>query len=273
MVAVQMNPAFNTREDPGKWGSLALTLLIHALLVLVLFYGVQWQQHAPEPVQVNLVRSLPSPEPIPPKPVVTPEPPPPPPKAAPKEVEPPPVKKPDIALPKPEEKPVKKEKPPEPPKPEKPQPKPAEKPPEPAKPQISPRELEAQRQRDLLLMESDKAQRQMQAQTNAANKAERDAATAKFNGKALDEWISVISQKVRGNLSAAPPEGNPEAVFSIELFPTGEVGTIRLQRSSGNKALDEAMERAIKASSPFPMPSRPDVFQRNLRFVFKPRAD
>jgi colicin import membrane protein len=178
-------------------------------------------------------------------------------------------------LPKPEEKPVKKEKPPvDPPKPpEKPQPKPVEKTPEPVKPQISPRELEAQRQRDLLLMESDKTQRQMQAQSSAATKAERDSATAKFNDKAKSEWIDVISQKVRGNLSAPPFSGNPEAVFAIELFPTGEVGTIRLLRTSGTKALDEAMERAIRSSSPLPLPARPDVFDRNLRFVFKPRSD
>lgn len=274
MTAAQMNPTFNTREDPGKWGSLALTLLIHGVLVLVLFYGVQWQRHAPEPVQVSLVRSLPPPpQPAPPKPVVAPEPPAP--KPVPKEVEPPPVKKPDIALPKPAEKPAKKEKPPvEPPKPvEKPQPKPQEKPAEPVKPQISPRELEAQRQRDLLLMESDKAHRQQQAQASAANKAERDASTAKFNDRAKGEWIDAISQKVRGNLSAPPFSGNPEAVFAIELFPTGEVGTIRLIRSSGTRVLDEAMERAIRNSSPLPMPARPDVFDRNLRFVFKPRGD
>ena len=44
-----MNPAFNTREDPGKWGSLLLTLFIHGVLVLLLFYGVQWQRRPPEP--------------------------------------------------------------------------------------------------------------------------------------------------------------------------------------------------------------------------------
>ncbi|MDB5801113.1 MAG: energy transducer TonB [Rhodocyclales bacterium] len=271
MIAAQMNPAAMTREAPGKWGSLVLTACIHGALVLLLFYGVQWQTRPPEPVQVDLVRSLP-----PPVAVETPVPvPPPKPIPVPKEVEPPPLKKPDIALPKPPEKPVIKEKPPvEPPKPvEKPLPKPQEKPPEPAKPQISARELEAQRQHDLLLMESDKARRQIQAQTNAVNKADRDSATARVNGRSEAEWIDAITQKVRGNLSAAAPQGNPEAVFAIELFPTGEVGAIRLQRTSGNKALDEAMERAIRSSSPLPLPSRPDVFQRNLRFVFKPRGD
>ncbi|HSD37066.1 MAG TPA: TonB family protein [Rhodocyclaceae bacterium] len=273
MIGAQLNPAFNNREDPGKWGSLLLTLFIHGVLVLVLFYGVQWQRHTPEPVQVDLVRSLPAPIPEPPKPVVTPEPAP---KPVPKEVAPPPVKKPDIALPKPEEKPLKKEekKPPEPPKPvEKPQPKPQEKAPEPAKPQLDPREREAQRQRDLLNMDLDRLRRQDQAQANARNKADRDATAGKATDKARGEWTAAISQKVRGHLSAAVPPGDPTAEFAIELLPSGEVASVRLTKSSGNKALDDAMLRAIYASSPLPKPSQPDVFVRNLNFVFKPGGD
>jgi colicin import membrane protein len=273
-----MNPAAHTREDPGKWGSLALTVFMHGALALLLFYGVQWQRRAPEPVQVELVRSIPDlPRPAikPPEPAPRPMPAPAP---APKEVEPPPVKKPDIALPKPPEKPVKKEKPPvEPPEkpkplPEKvqPAPKPASKP---AQPQIDPRELEAQRQRDLLNMDLDRARRKDQAQTNARNKAEQDSAAALVNAKAQDAWIAAISQKVGGLLSAEIPPGTPQPKFLIELLPGGEVGSVRLERSSGNRALDDAMERAIKKASPLPMPTRAEVFDRNLHFVFKPRGD
>jgi colicin import membrane protein len=273
VIGAQLNPAFNNREDPGKWGSLILTLSIHGLLVLVLFYGVQWQRHAPEPVQVDLIRSMPAPIATPPKPVVKAEEPAP--KPVPKEVEPPLVKKPDIALPKLEEKSIKKEekKPPEPPKPvEKPQPKAQEKVPEPAKP-LDPREREAQRQRDLMNMELDRVHRQNQAQVNARNKADRDAVAGKAGDKARGEWTAAISQKVRSKLSAAVPPGDPTAEFAIELLPSGEVVAAKLTKSSGNKALDDAMLRAIYASSPLPKPSQPDVFERNLNFVFKPGGD
>lgn len=273
MIAAQMNPAAMTREEPGKWGSLILTVCIHGALALLLFYGVQWQTRPPEPVQVDLVRSLP---PLQPPPVIKPPEPAPEQQPAPKEVEPPPpLKKPDIVLPKPIEKPPKKEKPPvEQPKPvEKPQPKPVEKPQPAAKPQIDPRVLEAQRQSDLLNLDLDRARRKDQAQTNARNKADTDSATAQINARAREAWIAAISQKVGGLLSADIPPGSPQPKFIIELLPTGEVGAVHLKDTSGNKALDDAMERAIKKASPLPMPTRPEVFDRNLQFVFKPRTD
>ncbi|MDB5887512.1 MAG: hypothetical protein JWM03_384 [Rhodocyclales bacterium] len=271
MIAAQMNPAAMTREEPGKWGSLFLTVCIHGALALSLYYGVQWQTRPPEPVQVDLVRSLP---PLPRPQVVPPPEPVPPPKPVPKE-EPPPLKKPDIAVPKAPEKPVKKEKPPEPPKPvEKPQPKPDKVPPAEPKPQQrSAREIEADRQRLMLDLASDEARRKAQAQTNAKNKAELDSATTQINARARDAWIAAISQKVGGLLSTDIPPGSQQPVFIIELLPTGEVGAVHLQTGSGNKALDDAIERAIKKASPLPRPTRPEVFDRNLQFVFKPRTD
>jgi colicin import membrane protein len=65
--------------------------------------------------------------------------------------------------------------------------------------------------------------------------------------------------------------GNPEAQFDVLLLPTGEVQTVRLVRSSGNKVLDEAWERAILKSSPLPRPAKAEIFQRDLRLVFRPR--
>ncbi|MEC5384785.1 TonB family protein [Uliginosibacterium sp. H3] len=279
MIAADINPAFHGREDPGKWGSLALTLFIHGVLALVLFYGVQWQHRSPEPVQVELVRALPPPVYEPPVPVLKPEPPKPAP--VPKEVEPPPEKKPDIALPKAPDKPVEKKPKPEerkavelPKPPEKVPPKPQEKPAEPVKPQVEPRKTEAQRMNEMLALESQKASNQAKAQADARKKQEQDAVSGRANDKARDEWAAAIAQKVRGQLSVAIiPPGNPEAEFDIELWPSGEVRKVRLSKSSGNKALDEAMERAINKASPLPKPGRPEVFVTDLHFVFKPRGD
>jgi colicin import membrane protein len=59
----------------------------------------------------------------------------------------------------------------------------------------------------------------------------------------------------------------------VFLLPTGEVQSIRLVRSSGNKVLDDAWERAILKSSPLPKPARAEIFRRDLRLVFRPRGD
>ncbi len=64
--------------------------------------------------------------------------------------------------------------------------------------------------------------------------------------------------------------GNPEAIFAVVLLPTGEVWSARLRKSSGNRAYDEAWERAILKPSPLPRPDRPDQFARELQLKFRP---
>ncbi len=65
--------------------------------------------------------------------------------------------------------------------------------------------------------------------------------------------------------------GNPEAIFDVVQLPTGEVLSVKLRKSSGSKAYDEAVERAILKSSPLPRPDRPELFERNLVLRFRPQ--
>jgi colicin import membrane protein len=74
-------------------------------------------------------------------------------------------------------------------------------------------------------------------------------------GGDIDKYRAAIAAKVRGNLLRPPGlSGNPEAVFEVDQLPSGEVLNVRLKRSSGVPALDEAIERAIRRSSPLPLP-------------------
>src|SRR5574343_85717 len=78
--------------------------------------------------------------------------------------------------------------------------------------------------------------------------------------KELADYASKIRMKVRGNMMPVPGiQGNPEAVFDVTQLPTGEVLDIKLKRSSGNPALDGAIERAIRKSSPLPKPDDPSL--------------
>ena len=69
-----------------------------------------------------------------------------------------------------------------------------------------------------------------------------------------------------------PPElaGNPEAIFDVVQLPTGEIIDVTLRKSSGVRAYDDAVQRAILKSSPLPRPDRPDLFQRTLTLKFRP---
>ena len=83
----------------------------------------------------------------------------------------------------------------------------------------------------------------------------------------------------RGNLPAdvivtivecSIPKGNPEAIFDVVQLPTGEVISVKLRKSSGHRAYDEAVERAIHKSSPLPKPDAGMAFQRALELRFRP---
>ena len=87
-----------------------------------------------------------------------------------------------------------------------------------------------------------------------------------------DEYKSKIRDKIRGNITLPGGiTGNPEALFEVTQLPTGEVlPPVKVLKSSGNNALDEAVERAILKSSPLPKPSDPKLFQRTLKIPYKP---
>jgi len=233
----------------GKRISIALAVAVHLLLAAFLFYGVSWQTKSPDAVEVELVRATPEP-PTPPvavPPAPTPEPPPP--AAEPAPAPPPP--KPDIAI---------KEK--EKPKPPPPKPVPA------AAPRVDPFQEQLKREAEQL---TQRKQAESAAQELAQVKASQAAAA---RNKAIADYLGRIRGKIRGNIVLPPDiKGNPEAVFEVTQLPSGEVISVRLKKSSGNTALDSAVERAILKSSPLPRPEQSEVFDRLLNIPYRPRED
>jgi len=246
--------------EPGKKPAAVLAVLVHLVFLGILVFGLRWSSKAPEAVVVELWNQSPSVQPAPPAPPPPPqpvqkaEPPPPPPKVEPKpapkpEPEPPRVlnRKPDIAVEKEKKLPVKKEPPKPPPKEEKP---------------LKFDQTQAIR---------DQLQRELQTAKPAAEKpvstpAPQPAASpdAKYMGK--------VAAAIRSRI-VLPDNlvGNPEAVFEVIQLPTREVLSVRLLKSSGNKALDDAWERAILKASPLPPPDRPGDFSRELKLIFRPK--
>jgi colicin import membrane protein len=257
---------FGERRQPALGRSFVLAFVVHALLVGVMFLGVRWQSHEPETVTVELWEA----QPPPPAPKVEPrvepkvEPKVEPPKPPPVEAKPEPkVEKPDIAI---------REKP-------KPKPKPVVKPKPVAKPEPPKRDLAfEQRLREQVALEQKALAEQQRLAQAQQRERELQALIAKKQADArqgaLNAWIARISSKIRSNIPVSVVEevqGNPEAIFDVTLLPTGEVLTAVRRKSSGNRAYDEAVERAILKSSPMPKPDDPGVFQRRLELVFRPQ--
>lgn len=255
-----MNPALKV-EEPGGKASAVLAVLVHVLLIGFLVVGVRWQASKPESVVVELWDRAPvleEPAPAPPK-VEPPPPPKPEPKIEPKpqpkvepKVEPKPAK-PDIAVEK-EKKPPKKE----PPKKEPPKKEPPRKVEEPPLKLDTRERINEAAARELEALKRPK--QPSQATRAAAPPPSLDAGyAAKIRGKIRSRIV--LPQNI---------EGNPEAEFTIVQLPTGEVLSVTMRKSSGNKLLDDAIERAIRSSSPLPLPDRPDQFQRELRIKYSP---
>ena len=94
------------------------------------------------------------------------------------------------------------------------------------------------------------------AEEKTAGDQQALSAKAAANAGVLNEFRSKIQAKIRGNVNKSLcGEGNPELRFEIGLLPTGELsGAPKLIKSSGSAACDEAVERAIMASEPLPLP-------------------
>ena len=269
------------------------SLLMHGLLVLVLYYGVSWQSRPAEAISAELVQSLPplpaaqmkSPAPPREEPRVEPKPEP---KPEPKTVKEPDIEKPDIAIKKTEPKKVEKkepakkeplEKPKDPPKskpePTKPEPKPT---PKDNKTSADDSRLDKLMNQDIQRVHQAKQMNKLDQELSrvAGVRAEGERkATAQALGNAQGEWVHQIQMKVRSKMALPPGiSGKPKAEFELELLPDGSLAREpRLVKSSGIPALDEASKRAILKSEPLPLPSKREVFQRSLKFVFDPLGE
>jgi colicin import membrane protein len=284
----------------GQWPALALAIAVHVGFIAVLVFSLRWQNRQPEPVTVELYAPpsrmtvaepvAPPPEQIaapPPKPAPVPEPkvvPEPRPAPAPKAETPPPK-----VAPKPE------------PKVEKPDPRAAEiaqkarkdeverKKREQAAREKSEREKKEADQREAEKKKRDEQQRlaearerqtreaealRVQAEREQAARAQQQKADAEAAARTRAEadYVRRIQSKVKGNV-VLPPDmaGNPEAIFDVIQLPTGEIIDVVLRKSSGSRAYDDAVQRAIVKSSPLPRPDRPELFQRTLTLKFRPQ--
>ena len=279
MSAEQALERFEERDEPGLGRSVLLAFSVHVVLLAALFIGISWQSHRPQAVMVELWEA-----PAPPRAqtVEPPKPAPAPPKPAPEPPKPKVVKQPEprIAAPdiavkarkEPELKTAKTLKVKPEPKP-KPKPKPEPQPKPEAKPKPSPETERAKAEyEERLRAELEQEQAVIKAEREETAMREllaRSASAAR--SKAIADYQAKIRAKVRGNIVLPRNiEGNPEAVFDVVQLPTGEVLSAKLRKSSGNKAYDEAVERAILKSSPLPKPEQADVFARELELKFRP---
>lgn len=304
-AAIEQRP-YEAYHEPGKTASAVLAVVMHLLLAALLVLGINWQSRPPEAVTVELwTAPPPPPAPAPPRVEPKPEPKveaPPPPKVEPKP-EPKVEQKPDIAIEQ-EKRRLEQERKDREAEAERQKKLAEQKKAEELKKQEEQKKLAEQKrleeEKQKKLAEQKKAEdakraaddrRRMEQQNRDRMNAElaRELGNtapaagipgARITGPAnvagatsgdTDAYKSKIAAKIKGNV-IVPMDvvGNPTAEFDVTQDPTGQVLTVRLAKSSGNRALDEAWERAILKSSPLPKPDNPAAFERKLSLRFRP---
>lgn len=232
-----------SQPAPYQLSAGLLALVVHGAFIALLMYGMRWESHVAEPLTVELWSNLPSTtvvtEVVQPAPLVLPE------VVAPIAVEKTaPSVKADIEL---REKKISKTEPPKP----------------------TAKELKERQQAEELRVLEEYAQHK-RAQQEAV-RAEMNAATAAEVGRYQD----MIRSKIRRNIVGIPPDLPDSALakFKVTLLPDGSVLDAKLESSCGNKACDDAIERAIYKAQPLPLPREASLQQmfRVLRLSIKPK--
>lgn len=257
----QTPPSLEKRRQPGRIRAIILAVAVHAAFFALIVFGITWQSRAPAPLEAELWKDLP---PAPKVAAKAPEPTPEPPKQEPPKPEPP---KPEPPKPEPPKA--------EPPKPEPPKvdPKIAEKAErekkEREKKEKAEREKRERLEREAEKKKQDDARKKLEEakkkQEDAKRKAEeekarreaeaaREAAAAARQSE-FNRYVVAIQSKVKGKANVPDTvTGKPTVQVRIRILPGGEVLDLSIERSSGNRLYDAAIERAIRSASPLPVP-------------------
>jgi colicin import membrane protein len=120
---------------------------------------------------------------------------------------------------------------------------------------------------------ADAERRRAQTKADLARQmAEEEDLLAAQDSGLLDQYAEVIRQKVERNWirPASAREGINCAVL-VRQIPGGDVVDVRVAECNGDAAVVRSIEAAVLRSSPLPPPPDPTLFDRSLRFDFRPR--
>jgi len=250
------------RREPGQAIAAAFAVVVHIGFFALIVFGVSWQVKVPAPLSAELWSALPTlpvaakgAEPPPPEPPA-----PPPPEPVAKPVPPPKVVEPskvDITLKAKKEREEKLQR-------EKDEKAAAElKKREDQKRTDDKRRTDEEKSRKLEDAKrkavDDKAKADAEARASAAQSA-RDAALRDYTGK-----IAALIRN-RANIPDSVT-GQPEIQVRVRLLTTGAVFEAQIARASGNRAYDDAVERAINGIRQWPVPDNPEILGRQRELL------
>ena len=230
---------FAATPEPGQAKAFALSALAHGVLLALLVWGVRIHSEAPAAMEAELWSALPqlaAPMPVEPiEPIETPPPPPEVVKETKKEDTPEPVKAPDIALEK--KLPIKEKAAPS---------KPA--------PRVEPKPDNSLQKKQALKEKKENFEREQKRLLEFAGAGGTGIARSNSSPRGDASWIARAAARIKSNtvFNADGISGNPAVELEVQLDPAGYVVNVVKRRSSGVSGFDEAVERAVRKSEPYP---------------------
>lgn len=123
----------------------------------------------------------------------------------------------------------------------------------------------------------EQARREAEARLKAAMAAEEarlaEEASARQQARlntAQSQYVADISNKVQRNWLRPSGSRGSYCRVLIRQIPGGEVVDVRLSDCDGDVAFQRSVEAAVRKASPLPAPPVPEVFEREIEFIFEP---
>lgn len=128
---------------------------------------------------------------------------------------------------------------------------------------------EAERKR----REAEESLRQAMAAENERLAQEQQRRRQQLLTTVRAQYIADIANKVERNWLRPTGSRGSHCRVLIHQIPGGEVIDVRLNECDGDVAFQRSVEAAVRKASPLPLPSDPEVFEREIEFIFKPQSN
>ena len=120
--------------------------------------------------------------------------------------------------------------------------------------------------------EEDELKRTLEAEEKQREDAIRTAQRNKMLNSLRLQYVKLIEQKVVRNwLRPASSTNDMSCEVMVTQTLLGDVISVSLGQCSDDQTFQRSIERAVRKASPLPSAPDPDVFDREIRFTFKPR--
>lgn len=135
------------------------------------------------------------------------------------------------------------------------------------------RKAEQQRTAAETRRKAEAARRAAQTEAELARQlAEEEELLAAADSGLLDQYAEIIRQKVERNwIRPASAREGLNCIVLVKQIPGGEVVEVRVTECNGDAAVLRSIEAAVLRASPLPPPPDRSLFERSLRFNFRPR--